>query len=188
MAHSPVPTVPVYGPDFFSEDAITNPVAHYHAMQALGPIVWLPHQGNFALTRYDLVAQALRDNETFISGKGVAADATACEITHGTTLASDGENHRQMRQAVTAPLLPGALEEIRPMIESMAVELIEGLIAKGDFDAIADLATYLPLKVVRDLVGLPDFGKDNMLRWTSAAFNPFGGDLECPRPSGSRCL
>ena len=47
-------------------------------------------------------------------------------------------------------------------------------VAKRKFDAITDLAQPMPLAIVRDLVGLPDFGRDNMLKWAGAAFDMQG--------------
>jgi cytochrome P450 len=42
---------------------------HYAAMRKLGPVVWLPQHGNYALTQYKEVADCLRDPETFCSGR-----------------------------------------------------------------------------------------------------------------------
>jgi cytochrome P450/ferredoxin-NADP reductase len=163
-----------YDADLYSDEAIRDPWPHYAAMRALGPVVWLPQHKNYALTRHAEVSQALRDAETFISGKGVAADEFANEVTRGNSVGSDGERHHAIRQATSAPLLPGALEKVRPLIEESAEQLIDGLVARADFDAVKDLATYLPLTIVRDLVGLPDYGRDNMLRWAAATFDLLG--------------
>ena len=72
------------------------------------------------------------------------------------------------------PLLPSAMASIRDGVQTQADELIAGLVQRDEFDAIADLARYLPLAVVRDLVGLPDFGQDRMLAWAGAAFDVLG--------------
>lgn len=167
-------TAPIYDIDYYADDIIRAPWEHYAAMRALGPVVWLPRHGNYALTRYQEVANCLRDPETFCSGRGVAADKTACELMQGNSIASDGTRHNAIRTAMAAPLLPGAMENIRPLIEALADDLIDRLVAQGEFDVMSDLASHLPLTVVRDLVGLPDFGKENMLRWGAAAFDLLG--------------
>ena len=56
----------------------------------------------------------------FISGRGVAADPLAKEVTRGNSAASDGARHRAIRQATSAPLLPGALEKIHRLINESA--------------------------------------------------------------------
>lgn len=165
---------PAYEADFYSDDFIRDPWGHYAAMRALGPVVWLPRHDNYALTRYKEVGDCLRDPATFCSGLGVAADKTACGMMQGNSIASDGARHTAIRAAMATPLLPGALQEVRPLIDALAEDLIEKLADQGDFDAMSDLASHLPLTVVRDLVGLPDFGKDNMLKWAGAAFDLLG--------------
>ncbi|WP_147292655.1 cytochrome P450/oxidoreductase [Undibacter mobilis] len=165
---------PSYDVDFYSDEFIQNPWPHYATMRELGPVVWLPQHDNFALTRHNEVGKALRDHDTFISGKGVAADPKANELTRGNSAGSDGERHSAIRAATSAPLLPGALTKIRGLLDATAEGLIERLIASGQFDAVKDLSTFLPLTIVRDLVGLPDSGRENMLRWAAATFDLLG--------------
>jgi cytochrome P450 len=52
------------------------------------------------------------------------------------------------------------------------------MVEKKEFDAAAELAPYLPLTIVRDLVGLGDYGKDNMLDWGAATFELMGNPGE----------
>jgi cytochrome P450/ferredoxin-NADP reductase len=167
-------SAPIYDVDFYSDAFIRDPWPHYAKMRDLGPLVFLPRHDNYALTRHDAVFRALQDPGVFISGKGVAADAFANSITLGNSAASDGERHHAIRQATSAPLLPGALEKVRGQVEIAAEQLIDRLVGLETFDAMKDLATHLPLTIVRDLVGLPDFGKENMLRWASATFDLLG--------------
>ncbi|MEX3007902.1 cytochrome P450 [Hoeflea sp. TYP-13] len=165
---------PVCEIDLYSDEFIADPWPGYAEMRKLGAVVWLPVHGNYALTRSREVREAVRDHERFCSGHGVAADRFGCEFLQGNTVASDQPRHTQLRNAMAPPLRPDALEEIRPHIEQMADELVASLTGRDGFDAVSDLAQYLPLTIVRDMVGLPDFGKSNMLKWAAAAFNVLG--------------
>ena len=73
-----------------------------------------------------------------------------------------------------APLTLPALQSIAPRVQSEADALIERLVARGGFDAMADLARHLPVTIVSDLVGLPEDGRAHMLQWASATFNALG--------------
>ena len=143
-------------------------------MRALGPVVWLPQLGNYALTRHAEVHAALQDHRRFSSAKGVAGDAFGCEFLQGNTVASDPPRHRALRRAMAPPLLPSAMAKIQDQVQALADGLIERLVEREEFDAVADLARFLPLTLVRDLVGLPDFGQDRMLAWAGAAFDVLG--------------
>jgi cytochrome P450 len=165
---------PEYDVDFYGDEFIRDPWPHYAAMRRLGAVVFLRRHGNYAITRHAELTAALKDPSTFISGKGVAADAKANELTLGNSAASDGERHKAIRAATAPPLYPGELEKIRKQIISAAEDLIDRLVAAQTFDAMKELAPHLPLTIVRDLVGLPDFGRENMLRWANATFDLLG--------------
>ncbi|MEZ5649762.1 MAG: cytochrome P450/oxidoreductase [Burkholderiaceae bacterium] len=168
--------VPVYAPDIFDDAAILDPMPHYAAIRELGPVVWLPAQGVYAVGRYAEVTRVLRDPLTFVSSKGLSLQPKVNDILVGSTLNSDPPAHDATRAVTGAPLLPGALGEHAQRIENAAERLIESLVERGSFDAIADLAQYLPVTIVAELVGLPDAGRGRLFAWASATFNLFGPD------------
>ena len=165
---------PVCDFDLYSDAFIRDPWPRYARMREMGAVLWLPALENFALTRAGVIREAVRNHEDFCSRKGVAADQFGCTFLQGNTVASDPPRHTQLREAMAPPLTPTALESIRPRVDDMAAGLIEKLMQEGEFDAVSDLAQVLPLAIVRDLVGLPDYGKSNMLKWAAAAFNVLG--------------
>ena len=57
--------------DPFSDDFLADPYAHHAALRDKGPVVWLESIGVFAMARHAEVQAALRDHETFCSGRGV---------------------------------------------------------------------------------------------------------------------
>jgi len=158
----------------YDDDVIREPWPHYARLRYKGPVVWLESLGNYAFTQYNVVRDGLRDNETFVSGQGVAADDFGCNFQRGNVVSSDPPRHTAIRQAILPPVKMDSIELQRPGIQAEADRIVDACLAKGRFDAITDLAQPLPLTVVRDLVGLPDFGRDNMLKWASAAFDMQG--------------
>ena len=165
---------PVYDIDYYSDEVIAAPWPHYTAMRALGPVVFLPRHDAYAMVRMAETRAALRDHARFISGEGAAGDDYGSAFQKGNAIASDRPRHDVIRSALEPPLRPGALEEARPLIEAAADAIVDGLAARDGFDAVKDFAQPLPLLIVRDLIGLPDFGRDNMLKWAGAAFNMMG--------------
>ncbi|QIP09289.1 cytochrome P450 [Bradyrhizobium symbiodeficiens] len=170
-----VPGQPVYDVDLYSDEVLHDPYPHYRALRELGPVVWLPRNGLHVVARFDDVRAALRNPAVFSSAQGVAANDHVNEISRGTTLASDAPLHDRLRAIIAAPLLPRALEDIAPRIRAEAGLLIDDLVARGEFDAVTDLAQHLPLTIVSKLVGLEDYGRSSMLRWAAATFNVLGG-------------
>ena len=172
-----MPAIPgqrVYDVDLYSDEVLLDPYPHYRALRELGAVVWLPRNGLHAVARFDDVRAALRNPAVFSSAHGVAANDHVNTISRGTTLASDAPLHDRLRAIIAAPLLPRALEEIAPEIKAEARRLVEDLVARGQFDAVSDLAQHLPLTIVSKLVGLEDHGRSSMLRWAAATFNVLG--------------
>ncbi|GLR98442.1 MULTISPECIES: cytochrome P450 [Bradyrhizobium] len=172
-----MPTVtncPAYDVDLYDDEVLRNPYPHYRALRELGAAVWLPRNSLYALSRFEDVRAALRNPGLFSSAEGVAANEVVNEMSKGTTLASDAPLHDRLRAIIAAPLLPRALEDIGPRIRAEARQLVDDLVRRGRFDAVADLARHLPLTIVSKLVGLEDYGRSSMLRWASATFNVLG--------------
>ena len=160
--------------NLYDDAVIRDPWPHYARLRDLGPVVWMEALGNYAFTQYDTVRNGLRDHETHISSLGAAADDFGCTHQRGNTVASDAPRHTTLRDTISPPLLRDSVETLRPQIQNIADDIVANCMQKGSFEAITDLAQPLPLMLVRDLVGLPDFGRENMLKWASAAFDMQG--------------
>ena len=169
-------TAPTYDVDFYSDAFILDPLRHYERMRELGPIVWLPQNKVYALSRYKECTEALRQPLLFSSSRGISLSDKVNNILKGSTLHSDPPEHDRTKEITAAPLFPGALKTVEGRIKDAAEGLVDRLCARGQFDAISDFAQYLPLTIVAELVGLPETGQENMIKWASATFNLFADE------------
>jgi cytochrome P450 len=168
-------STPVSDIDFYSDEVIRDPYPVYAELREMGPVVYLTKNDLYLVARYKEVSEVLQQPLRFVSSKGVSPIPKVNDILVGSTLNSDPPIHDKTRAITSEPLLPGSLTEVEPRIKAAADGLIETLCARGEFDAIADFATYLPITIVAELVGLPQaVGPEQMLKWASAAFNLFG--------------
>ena len=167
---------PTYDVDLYSNEVVVNPYPHYRAIRDLGEAVWLEQHGMWAIGRHLDARNALSAHNIFISGKGVAANNLSNGNSPGNLLASDPPLHTHLRKVVSKPLHPKALARIKPRIEASAGSLIDRLLARKSFDGILDLAQFLPISIVSEMVGLPDAGRRNMLEYAAAVFDLFGVD------------
>ncbi|MFI5540952.1 cytochrome P450 [Nocardia sp. NPDC051900] len=164
---------PAYEPDLYSRPAIHDPYPHYARLRELGPVVWLAKQRAYALPRYAECKAVLLDDETFVSGAGVALNPVANRLSRGTTLNSDGEDHSRRRALLAHRLTPRALRAMRATVDQQAVAAVEAAVSRGAIDGV-ELATALPMSVVPDLVGWPQHGREHLLRWSGATFDALG--------------
>jgi cytochrome P450 len=160
--------------DPYTDEALLDPWLGYQQMRDAGPAVWLPKYEMFALTRYASVRRALEDWESFPSRNGVMMNDRMNRLLRGNTLCSDGADHQALRDVLRRPLTPRALRSVREQIIAEAESVVDKLVARGSFDAAAELANHLPVSVVSNLVGLPEKGRERMLVWAEEMFNCFG--------------
>ena len=165
---------PVCEIDFYAPATIADPASAYATMLGLGPVVWLSKNNLHAICGHSAVVASLRNHECFQSGKGVSIDESVNKLLIGSTLHSDPPQHDATRKITFAPLSPKQIHLVRDRIDNQAQQLADTVVSMKTFDAATDLAPHLPLSVVRDLVGLGEYGKDNMLDWGAATFELMG--------------
>jgi cytochrome P450 len=167
-------TIPNYQADLFSDDVLAEPYEHYRAIRDLGPVVHLEAHDMLAVSRYADVRTVLGDPATYCSGEGVGLNEVINQKFKGNTLMSDGDHHSAQRDVVGRPLTPKSLAALQPQVQALADTLVDGLVERGSFDAVTDLAQPIPSSWVPDLLGWPADARLHLLDWASASFNSLG--------------
>ncbi|MFG1795075.1 cytochrome P450 [Nocardia sp. NPDC049149] len=85
----------------------------------------------------------------------------------------DGAEHRRLRIKTTQALSPRRLDEIRPTIERLTVELLDAIAASGqDVVDLKEVFAYpLPMRVVGELMGVDRADHPMLLTWYKAFFS-----------------
>lgn len=166
--------VPRDGTNIYTPAAIVDPYPHYARLRRLGPVVWLSRHRVYALPGFAECKAVLRDDETFVSGKGVALNRLTNRLSRGTTLSSDGSEHDQRRKLVAHRLLPRALRGLDDTVHELAARVVDTALAQAEVDGVEDLAGALPMAVVPDLIGWPPDQREHLLAWGAATFNILG--------------
>lgn len=167
--------IPVYTGDLVSPDALRDPFPHYQRIRDLGPIVRLEHPDVYVMGRFADVQQALRSPDILVSTRGIGFnDIVNTPMEQPPVIRSGGERHKKLRRVITKPLMPSALKDRREMLKRVISDRLDTIIDQGEFDAVPTLARHLPIEAISYLVGLPEEGRANMLRWASASFNSAG--------------
>ena len=160
--------------DLCSDETLADPHPVYARIREAGPVVDLPRHGVLAVGRHDDARRILRSPEEFTSSKGIGLNDIVNGGDQRITLTSEGDLHRTLKSIVMAPMMPKALESLRGTLASISRDLVDDLAVRDFFDGVADFACHLPVTVVSHLVGLPEEGRQNMLKWSAATFNVIG--------------
>jgi cytochrome P450 len=159
--------------DLWSDEVLLDPYPAFTELREQAAAVRLEKNDVWVLTRYQEIREALANWETF-SSTAVAFNPDMNGALVGTSLATDPPQHEALRSALTENLSPRALRKLKASIDQKADDLVAGVVERGSFDAISDLARELPLQVVLDLIGVQGDVRNKILDWGAAAFNVLG--------------
>ena len=84
----------------------------------------------------------------------------------------DGDDHRRLRRLVTKAFTPRMVEQLRPRIQEIADELLDGVEERHEMDVVDDYAFPLPITVIAELLGIPAADRDRFRAWSNAVVTP----------------
>lgn len=149
--------------DPFDLDVQRDPYPYYEHLREEAPLYRVARSGHYVLSRYEDVRAALRDHETFSSSRGTAVDPGFALGVVGT----DPPAHTRLRRIVQAVFTRRAVaarwgERIRAITE----ELVDRAVAAGTVDAFAALTLPLPVRIIVEILGIPDGDLDEFKHWS----------------------
>jgi len=139
-------------------------------LRAERPVSWHPpvedalmadpdDPGYWAITRRDDIVAVSRDNEAFLSGKGVLFENVPEELLEASQsfLAMDPPRHTFLRKLVSAAFTPRQVRRIEDSIKANAKTVVEELKAAGSgVDFVEHCGKELPIRTLSDMVGIPE--------------------------------
>jgi len=173
--------IPELDVDLWSDEILADPYTTYARLRAGGPVWYDRARDAFVLPRYDEVREALQDWETYSSAQGVGLNERANNMAGRGILTTDPPLHDTRRRILNAQLVPREITSHHDFIVETARGMVDEVVDRGSFDAVADLAQRYSVAIVADLCGLPSEGREHLIERASAAFNTFGPDNELCR-------
>ncbi|MDT7553166.1 MAG: vitamin 1,25-hydroxylase, partial [Pseudonocardiales bacterium] len=80
----------------------------------------------------------------------------------------DPPEHTRLRKLVSRVFTLRRMEALRPRVQQVAAELIDGLKTAGSVDIMASYAFLLPVLVICELLGVPPTDRDRFAAWSNA--------------------
>lgn len=167
--------------DFLAPDVLRNPHPTLARMREEMPIYHVQHMelGSYPwlVTRYQDGIDLLND-ERFtkdyarIPNKGepterdMMMEAAASINRHMLTL--DPPDHTRLRGLIHKAFTPNMIRALEGRIQAITDELIDRMLAKGQFNFISEFAFPLPVTVIAELLGIPHEDQDKFREWSQA--------------------
>lgn len=160
-----------------------DPFASYDEIRARGPL----SRGPFALTSasHDVCGSVLRSDSFGVQLRprqlpGLAErlltmsrGGALTPVDPPSMLAVDPPTHTRYRRLVSKVFTPRAIEALRPRMQQLADDLLDGLEASGRSGAPVDLvegyAALLPVTVISEILGVPTSMREKFLAWGNGA-------------------
>jgi cytochrome P450 len=139
------------------------------------PCDWLPEggRGYWAVTRFEDIRYVTRNPQLFSSAEGSnPQDEPEFRVRALGMLHMDGDEHRKYRAIVSPSFAMRHVSSLKPMMETLAAEIIDGLAAGGERDIVSDVVNRYPVSVIAALLGLPDSDLPMFVENTRLAFGP----------------
>jgi cytochrome P450 len=166
-----------------------RPLAFFEPPEIIGPTSFDLDLGGgyYAVTRHADVLEASRQPELFCSGKGATSQFDMPEVFlefFGSMINLDDPRHARLRRIVSTAFTPRMIKSFEDQVEVAARQIVDEVIDKGECDFVTDVAARLPLKIICDMMGVPEsdydavFTRSNViLGATDPEYVPEGGDI-----------
>ncbi len=144
--------------DSFAKGAPYNTFAR---LRREAPCHWSEFDGGkgyWSITRHEDIDRLVRDVETFSSAQGIRMEDQTHEeyMARRTFQETDGSEHRKVRMKVAKAFSPKVVAGFEDQIRDLCGPILDRALDKGRFDATHDIARELPMRMLGQILGVPD--------------------------------
>jgi cytochrome P450 len=114
--------------------------------------------GYWALTRHADILAVSRQPELFCSGKGSNIADLPPDFSEffGSMINMDDPRHARLRRIVSRGFTPRMIQDAEDNVNRTAKAIVDSVIDRGQCDFVSDIAAALPLKIICEMMGIPD--------------------------------
>lgn len=150
--------------DPFDYDIDDDPYPVWQRMRAEAPLYYNDKYNFYALSRYDDVARALPDWQTYRSGRGTTADIlfSGIEVPPGILLFEDPPLHDLHRRLLSRVFTPRRMLAVEDLVRDFCSRALDPLRDRDGFDFVVDLGAIMPMRTIGFLLGIPEEGQQRI--------------------------
>ena len=125
--------------------------------------------GYWSVTRHADIAEVSRNAQVYSSADGITVQDIPPEFLEffSSMIVMDDPRHANLRRLVAKGFTPKMLRSLEESVQVIAKDIVDDVCEKGSVDFVTEVASALPLKIVCDLMGIPDSQYDMVFRNTN---------------------
>ena len=165
MLHDPETFARGFPHDTFRALRDDDPVSHHDHP------TW--KRGYWVVARHADVQRVSRDSATFRNAPHPFIDADMPEDGGAMSellISQDPPLHSKLRKLISTGFTPRRVGELERRIRDRVDGIVTSLADAGECDLVTDIALWLPLHVIADLVGVPESDRKQVFEWTELTF------------------
>ncbi len=134
--------------------------------------------GSWVITRHADILEMSKNPQLYSSAAGITVNDVPMEFNEffSSMIVMDDPRHARLRKLVSSGFTPRMLNKLQGGVETLASSIVDEIEEKGTCDFVVDVAARLPLKVVCDLMGVPETELDFVFDQTNVILG--AGDPE----------
>ena len=152
---------------------VSDPYPIWDELRASCPIAHTNrYHGVYLPTRYADIRDIAYDTERFSSRVIAVREQNPEERDRGggPPITSDPPRHRLARMALLPPFTPEPVAKLDSWTRGVCRDLIDAFASNGRFDGAVDYAQHIPVKVIANMLGVPDGDGDRFRGWVTDIF------------------
>jgi len=150
----------------------------FRALRADDPVSYHDHptwsRGYWMIARHADVQRVSRDAESFSNAPNPFLDAEMPEEGDAAMaellISLDPPVHTKLRKLINKGFTPRRVAELEQKLRERVDGIVDVLDGRGTCDLVNDIALWLPLHVIADLVGVPEADREQVFHWTELTF------------------
>jgi cholest-4-en-3-one 26-monooxygenase len=143
-------------------------------MRENAPVYHDPNSDVWAITRYeDLRAVSTRPGD-FSNHENIRPKTGHVPM----MISMDDPEHAKRRRLVSRGFTPRRVADKEPRIREICDGLLDRVLQRGECDFVWDVAAWLPLIVIADMLGVAPEDHERLLRWSDLLLEGTAGDLD----------
>ena len=160
--------------DLFSRESVRNARAVDDRVREMAPVVKLARENITMLARYEHVSKGLADWKTFSSTSRPWHDPNS--VRPEILLTDDPPRHTAVRSVISNALSPASLNKMADAFRADAQALVRRMKEKSGetIDAVAEITQPFVYKVLPDLLGVPEKGREHMYAFGNMVWATMG--------------
>lgn len=159
--------------DITAHDTYVRCVPHlaFSHLRRHRPVAWIEESdgsgGFWAIMKHADVSMVSRDYTRFTASRGIRLEQMAPDELEArrTMMEFDPPQHARLRRLVQPGFTPKVVATYESAFRLLAGQVLDSVLAQGEFDFVTEIARELPIRLLCRLLGVPEEDATKLVAW-----------------------